>query len=72
MNSEDTMNQNEIGRGITGSGAGMLAMGIAWIDALSDVVRLASFAAGFVLTCVMIRYWWIRGNKLKQKKEDQQ
>ena len=61
------MNQNEIVRGIIGSASGMVAMAIAWIEDLSAFVRLASFAAGFILTCVMIRYWWIRGNRLKEK-----
>lgn len=69
MNRESTMNQYEIVRGIAGSVTGIIAMGLAWIDDLSAFVRLASFSAGFVLTCVMIRYWWIRGNRLKQSKE---
>jgi hypothetical protein len=70
MNRESTMNQNEIVKGIAGSASGMIAMGIAWIEELSAFVRLASFFAGFILTCVMIRYWWIRGNRIKQLKED--
>ena len=57
-------------KGITGSAAGLIATATGWFANLEAWFRVLSLAAGFVLTCVMIRYWWVKGTNAKQKRND--
>ncbi len=62
------MNTNEIVKGSLGSAAGVTAMVVGWIASLEPLLRVASLLAGLVLTCIMIRYWWVKTTHLKKRK----
>lgn len=68
MNECREMNTNEIVKGTLGSAAGVGAMITGWIAALEPALRVASLFAGLVLTCIMIRYWWVKTAHMKKRK----
>lgn len=66
MSKETQMNQNEIVKGMAGSATGLIAMATGWLADIEPALRVVSLAAGLVLTCVMIRYWWKKTAAIKK------
>lgn len=62
------MTPQEIAKGAIGSAASFLALATAWVADIEVFLKVLSLIAGLILTCVMIRYWWIKGNNAKKKR----